>query len=51
MDQNHAEDPNVASIHGDLREHFAVFYYVFAAVLGLGAVVAGIAFGILLAND
>ena len=51
MADTHGDDPNVAPTHSEVREQFAFASYVIATILGLGAVAAGIAFGIIQAND
>ena len=51
MADSHGQDPNVAPTHYDVKERFSFSSYILAAVLGIGAVAAGILFGIIQAND
>ena len=51
MAEPHASDPNAAPMHHEIRERFASVHVTIAAALGILAIVAGVLFGILLAND
>jgi len=51
MADTHAEDPNVAPTHYEVRERFSSLAYGLAVALGGTAVVLGILLGIFLAND
>lgn len=53
MTDTHAttEDPNAAPMHHDLKERFSQAQIAFAVALGGIAIVAGVVFGLLFAND
>jgi len=51
MADTHAQDPNVAPTHYEVRERFPSLLYGLAAALGIGATALGIILGIVLAND
>ncbi len=45
------DDPNAAPMHHDIRPDFTSAQVTIAAVLGVVAIVAGIVFGVALANN
>ncbi len=53
MADTHAtsEDPNAAPMHHDIKERFSQAQIALAVALGGIAIVAGVLFGLLLAND
>lgn len=51
MTDSHDADPNVAPMHHDIRTQFAAAQMAIVAGLGAVAIIAGIVFGLLLAND
>jgi len=48
---SHEADPNVAPMHHDIRTRFAAAQIAIVGGLGVVAIIAGIVFGLLLAND
>ena len=51
LTDSHDADPNVAPMHHDIRTQFAAAQMAIVAGLGAVAIIAGIVFGLLLAND
>ncbi len=52
MADSHApEDPNVAPMHHEIDERFSSFQIGVAAAMGIIALVLGIVFGIVFANN
>jgi hypothetical protein len=51
MSEGHDADPNAAPLRQDIRTQFAAAQIAIVAAMGALAIVAGIVFGLLFAND
>ncbi|MBI5946528.1 MAG: hypothetical protein HY875_00125 [Chloroflexi bacterium] len=51
MADPHAQDPNAAPMHHEIKERFTNAQAAVSGILGAVAIIAGIVLGIVLAND